>query len=153
MSRRSRRELDAVTFDFAPMVDVVLLLVIFFMLASNLVSQDRALPLDLPSASKTQRTPPRLPTVSIDKAGEVYLATEKQQDLATLEAKLKPLTQASGGLVRFRADRAVSYGRVISVMDAIKKAGGQRLAAATQGDTPPSSAPTPTGGSIGGTTP
>lgn len=132
MSRfRRRGDWDRVTFDFAPMVDVVLLLVIFFMLASNLVTPDRALPLDLPSASKTQKSPPQLPTVAVDRGGNIYLDGQKMS-LSQLEQQLKPKAKLSGGLVRFRADRNIAYGQVIAVMDTIKKAGGERLAASTQ---------------------
>ena len=131
-SRGRNRDLETVTFDFAPMVDVVLLLVIFFMLASNLVGQSRALPIDLPSASRVQRVPPNIPTVSVDKKGVISLEGVKQVSLLALENKLRPLTQKSGGLVSLQADRSGNYGRVVAVMDTIKKAGGLRLAIATR---------------------
>lgn len=131
--RSRNREVDPVTFDFAPMVDVVLLLVIFFMLASNLVSsQSRALPIDLPSASRVQSVPPNIPTVSVSKTGVISLEGVKQVSLFALEQNLRSLAKKSGGLVSLQADKAGNYGRVVAVMDTIKKAGGQRLAIATK---------------------
>lgn len=118
-------------FDFAPMVDIVLLLLIFFLLTSNLAAKQNALPLDLPRASTTVQETPNLPLVSIDKAGKLYL-NGKVTTLAKLGAQLRPLIKTSGGLVGLRGDERGNYGAVVKVMDVIKKAGGERLALGTR---------------------
>ncbi|GHG03525.1 biopolymer transporter ExbD [Deinococcus piscis] len=132
-ARRRLREDTPVTFDFAPMVDVVLLLLIFFFLTSSLQdgAAKQALPLDLPRASTTVQETPDLPVVSIDAGGKIYLAGELTtlEDLAT---QLPPLVKASGGIVGLRADQSGNYGTVVQVMDAIKAAGGERLALSTE---------------------
>ncbi|ADV67906.1 ExbD/TolR family protein [Deinococcus maricopensis] len=125
--RRRLRDDTGVTFDFAPMVDIVLLLVIFFMLTSSLATRQDALPLDLPRASQTVKETPDLPVVSVDEAGKVYL-NGKATTLTRLEGQLKPLVAESGGLVGLRADERGNYGTVVRVMDSIKRAGGERLA-------------------------
>ena len=129
--RRRFREETAITFDFAPMVDVVLLLLIFFLLTSNLAARQNALPLDLPRASTTVQETPDLPLVSVTQAGKVYL-NGKVTTLAALGGQLRPLIATSGGLVGLRADARGSYGAVVGVMDIIKKAGGERLALGTR---------------------
>ena len=130
MRRRSRED-TAVTFDFAPMVDVVLLLLIFFLLTSNLAAKQNSLPLDLPRASSTVQETPDLPLVSVTTAGKVFL-NGKATTLTRLGAQLKPLIVSSGGLVGLRADERGTYGAVVQVMDIIKKAGGERLALGTR---------------------
>ena len=130
MRRRLRDDL-AVTFDFAPMVDIVLLLLIFFMLTSNLSAREKALPLDLPRASSSVQQTPDLPLVSVDRSGAVYL-NGKATDISRLRAALRPLLKASGGLVGLRADERGNYGAVVRVMDVIKQAGGERLALGTR---------------------
>jgi biopolymer transport protein ExbD len=129
--RRRFREETQVTFDFAPMVDVVLLLLIFFLLTSNLAARQNALPLDLPRASTTVQETPDLPLVSVTTAGKVYL-NGKETTLTKLGGQLKPLIATSGGLVGLRADERGTYGAVVQVMDIIKKAGGERLALGTR---------------------
>ncbi|ABF46048.1 outer membrane transport energization protein ExbD [Deinococcus geothermalis DSM 11300] len=131
MKRRFREGGDGVTFDFAPMVDVVLLLLIFFFLTSNLGARQNALPLDLPRASTTVQETPALPIVSVDRAGKLYL-NGKETTLTQLGAQLRPLLQTSGGVVGLRADERGSYGTVVRVMDEIKRAGGERLALGTR---------------------
>ncbi|WP_261663480.1 ExbD/TolR family protein [Deinococcus sp. Marseille-Q6407] len=130
--RHRLREDTPVTFDFAPMVDVVLLLLIFFFLTSSLQNGDakQALPLDLPRANMTVEETPDLPVVSVDAAGKIYLAGQPTT-LDALAEQLPPLVKASGGLVGLRADQSGNYGTVVKVMDAIKAAGGQRLALGT----------------------
>ena len=129
--RRRLRESDDLHFDFAPMVDIVLLLLIFFFLTSNLSARQKALPLDLPRASQTVQETPDLPVVSLDKSGKLYL-NGQATTVSKLGAQLKPLLAASGGVVGLRADEAGNYGQVVSVMDIIKKAGGERLALGTK---------------------
>ncbi|MGY2892965.1 ExbD/TolR family protein [Deinococcus sp. UYEF24] len=130
--RRRFREETPITFDFAPMVDVVLLLLIFFLLTSNLAARQNALPLDLPRASTTVQETPNLPLVSVTTAGKIYL-NGKETTLTRLGGLLKPLIATSGGLVGLRADERGTYGAVVQVMDIIKKAGGERLALGTRG--------------------
>ena len=130
MRRRFREEQD-LSFDFAPMVDIVLLLLIFFFLTSNLNSQRNALPLDLPRASQTVRETPDLPIVSLEKSGKLYL-NGQETTLTKLGAQLGPLLKVSGGVVGLRADEQGNYGGVVQVMDVIKKAGGERLALGTR---------------------
>nr|WP_274704957.1 biopolymer transporter ExbD [Deinococcus geothermalis] len=122
---------DGVTFDFAPMVDVVLLLLIFFFLTSNLGARQNALPLDLPRASTTVQETPALPMVSVDRAGKLYL-NGKETTLGKLGGQLRPLLKTSGGVVGLRADERGNYGTVVRVMDEIKRAGGERLALGTR---------------------
>ncbi|CAM4460349.1 ExbD/TolR family protein [Deinococcus marmoris] len=129
--RRMRDSGDGVTFDFAPMVDVVLLLLIFFFLTSSLGARQNALPLDLPRASTTVQETPALPIVSVDRAGKLFL-NGQATTLTKLSGQLKPLLGTSGGVVGLRADERGSYGTVVRVMDVIKKAGGERLALGTR---------------------
>lgn len=129
--RRRLRDDVAVTFDFAPMVDIVLLLLIFFMLTSNLSSREKALPLDLPRASSSVQQTPDLPLVSVNRSGAVSL-NGKATDISRLGRALRPLLKTSGGLVGLRADERGNYGAVVRVMDVIKQAGGERLALGTR---------------------
>lgn len=129
--RRRRREADPVTFDFAPMVDIVLLLVIFFMLTSQLMSQDRTVPLDLPTASSSVQDSTRIPTISVQRNGEIFLEGKKVT-LQQLQAQVKTAVKGSGGVVALRADEQSNYGVVVSVMDAIRQVGTVKIALATE---------------------
>ena len=132
--RRSRfrepSEADSGRFDFAPMVDVVLVLVIFFMLASNLIGIERRLGVQLPQAQSGSSAVSRLVTVTLSKTGEIEVDGDLV-GLNDLEQALKPKLAQSAGKVVLRADRAAPYGNVVKVMDTVKRAGGSQLALAT----------------------
>lgn len=74
------------SFSLAAMIDIIFLLLMFFMLTSKFVTPN-ALNLQLPSSSATTMASPDL-SVSIDKAGNYYLDATKTSESA-LEASLK----------------------------------------------------------------
>jgi len=127
---RRESEADSGRFDFAPMVDVVLVLVIFFMLASNLIGLERRLKVQLPQAQSASASPTPLVTVTLSKTG-LLSVDGSPATLNDLGLLLKPKLGSSAGKVLLRADRAAPYGSVVRVMDTIKQAGGTQLALAT----------------------
>ncbi len=74
------------SFSLAAMIDIIFLLLMFFMLTSKFVTPN-ALNLQLPSSSATTMASPDL-SVSIDKDGNYYLDATKTSE-AALEASLK----------------------------------------------------------------
>ena len=129
---RGASEADSGKFDFAPMVDVVLVLVIFFMLASNLIDNERRLQIQLPSAQSATAQRSQPVTVNLSRGGQITL-DDSVIAVDALGAKLKPLLSQNGGRVLLRADRSAPYGNVVQVMDIIKLSGGSQLALATVG--------------------
>jgi len=114
-----------------PLVDVMLVLLIIFMVTAPMMTQ--GLDVDLPeTTTKSLRQDENPIVVTIDKNGKISLGkievTAKVlfQDLDKLdeEAKKKP--------IYLKADRAVPYGTVVSVMADIKKAGFDKLGMITQ---------------------
>ena len=134
MKRRSQRLRDDLRLDLTPMVDVVFLLIIFFMVSTTFLSFESGLPVDLPNAQSSQQRPADLPTVTINAEREIYLAGELiiGGDLSSLQQGLSALLeQTPSEVVVFRADKTVPHGMTVQVIDAIKLAGAQRVAIAT----------------------
>ena len=109
-----------------PFIDVMLVLLIIFMVAAPLSTVD--LPVDLPTSSATPQKKPDKPTyVSIkgDLAVAVGETSVKRIDLVrTLDA------MADGGKDKFiflRADRAVPYGELMSVLEILRAGGYTRI--------------------------
>lgn len=90
LKRRIRVEPE---FSLAAMIDIIFLLLMFFMLTSKFVTPN-ALNLQLPSSSSTTMASPSL-AVSIDRTGRFYLDAKPIPE-ANLENALKAQIRASG---------------------------------------------------------
>jgi len=121
------------TFDLTPMVDVVFLLIIFFMLTTTFITVESGLPVDLPQAQTAVISPSDLPTVSIDGFGEVYFGGTRVTE-AELPALVSQALQETGQTaVVLRADSAAQHGQAVRVMDLLRQAGAERIVIATGG--------------------
>jgi biopolymer transport protein ExbD len=115
-----------VEFNVTPLIDVVFLLIIFFLVSSHLVQQETQLELALPAAvsgreiaeSKIARV-----TINLLRGGELLLGSEPvevEQISRRLEVERR---RTSGDLeVRIRADRTVPYRYVEPVLVACARA-------------------------------
>ena len=137
MQRRRQRRLagTGLSIDLTAMVDVVFLLIIFFMVSTTFITLESGLPVDLPQAQSTQAQASGLPTVTITSEQRIFLAgAEVSEDdlMSSLEGVLAE--EGSAGVVVLRADTTVPHGLTVRVMDVIKRAGAQRIAIATGGN-------------------
>jgi biopolymer transport protein ExbD len=110
-----------------PFIDVILVLLIIFMIAAPLATVD--IPVDLPASTAEPQQKPDKP---------VYLTVKSDLSLAigeepvAREALAEALGAATAGdkqeRIFVRADRAVTYGDVMEVMNALRGAGYLKLA-------------------------
>ena len=127
-----KRGNDDFRLDVTPLVDCVFLLLIFFMLSSTLISIS-GIKVNPPesSAEKIEKEKKEI-KISITKDGKIYL-NKKETDLKKLASKLKEMHITNrNGVVIIHADKMVSHGRVVEVMDIAKTAGFNKLAIATE---------------------
>lgn len=104
MRLRSPEEVKAAEFDLTPMIDVVLLLIIFFMLSSQF-ARVNAKPVDLPieaGESVSEESAPHEVVIDIDAKGVVTIA-----DRETADGELEGVIRAAGTGAEFvvRADK------------------------------------------------
>lgn len=116
----------AVGANMTPMIDVVFLLIIFFLVSSHLARQETRLPLDLPEAATSGPLDPERSalTVSIDPEGN-WRVGGNVVTLETLSAILADHADRERGdaAVRVRTDRSVAYGLVEPLLRTLAKAG------------------------------
>lgn len=118
-----RRKVD---FNMTPLIDVVFLLIIFFLVSSHLAQQETQWELDLPAAhSGRQETQSRTPRVTINVLpdGRLLLGSD-EVTRAELSDRLRVERQetAANLEVRLRADRHLAYQHVEPVLTACVKA-------------------------------
>lgn len=120
MSVQIKRSQVLGALSLTPLIDVVFLLLIFFLVASRLSQEDREIDIPLPSAANAMpmTAEPQEMVVNIDRNGVIYV----NSDALTQEGFESMLRQASannptGQSVIIRADRNVPVQAPVSVMD------------------------------------
>ena len=125
---------EAPAVNLTPMIDVVFLLIIFFMVAAKFTELERKLGLRVPSVATTASlTPaPRKRVVNVYHDGRITL----DRDSVTLEQLIQRLSNARSqymGLgVLVRGDAGVRYQRVADVLAACRQAGIAELGIAVK---------------------
>ena len=118
--RRASRTPGAV--EITPLIDVVFLLLIFFMVSTTFV-RETALGIELPTARGAAESPePTDVAVTISAAGEVAVNGRVLAD-ARPETLTAALRERSGERVVLAADAAARHAAVVRVLDAAQRAG------------------------------
>jgi biopolymer transport protein ExbD len=98
-------------FQMAPMIDMVFLLLVFFMCVSSMADASRSVELDLPE-SEASRIPDDLEgrgVLSLDAGGQVFLGTRAVTDEALREAIRDLVRRSPDCKVVLRADRNTRF--------------------------------------------
>ena len=110
-----------------PLIDVVFLLLVFFIYAMLSMAVHRGLPVLLPTSSTVKIDKKLVLSVSIKSDGTIYI-DKHQVALENLAETLKvrALNETDPGVLLF-ADRDISYQKLFKVLDQIQTAGIQRI--------------------------
>ena len=127
-----RRIQESPKVDLTPMIDVVFLLLIFFMISTTFIERP-GLSIDLPTSSAEQiKQSKKEVQVYLAENGDIYLQREKVA-LDDLLQHLESFGSAATKKMTFllMADKSARHGKVVQLMDAAKMAGFGSLAIAT----------------------
>ena len=125
---KKRREL--LTPDITPLIDVVFILLIFFIVSSVFKKEELALKLELPNSSgkelevEIKQLNIELSTSNIAYLGKIVTFQELNIKLSNIIKKEKP--------VIIRIDKDVKYERVVKVLDILQKYSLNNLTLVTQ---------------------
>jgi len=113
-----------------PLIDVLLVVLFFYMIISPMMS--RGLDVNLPkSEANTIKSEDRI-VITVTRAQEVFVEKERV-DVAKLGGVLAAIRRSKPQVnVYLRADRSAPYGAVVQVMDVVKRAGIDRLGMVTE---------------------
>ena len=117
MKKRTR---EALSPDLTPLIDVVFLLLIFFMVSTVFKKEELALLLNLPKTESNEKKNAKREVVNIELSdrkialnGVVTTLEDLEDQLILEEDKTKPIF--------LRIDEVVQYKRVVKVLDLLKK--------------------------------
>ncbi|MBS0986066.1 TonB system transport protein ExbD [Acetobacter thailandicus] len=110
-----------------PFIDVMLVLLVIFMVTAPLTTVD--IPVDLPSSSEAPTPRPEEPVFLTIQADHSLALGEKSITSETLSSEISAVTKGNKDQrVFLRADKAVDYGTLMSVMDKLRAAGYLKVA-------------------------
>ena len=121
--------------ELTPLIDVVFLLLIFFMVSTTFIRETQ-LKIDLPEAAGEQQKPEGVPLeISISAEGEYSIDGQLLVN-AQLDTVKRGLQEASGGDLERRlivtADANATHQAVVQAMDAAGQVGLTRISITTQ---------------------
>ncbi|HEY3599467.1 MAG TPA: biopolymer transporter ExbD [Paraburkholderia sp.] len=118
--------------EIIPMIDIMMFLLVFFMLATLKMIQGAGIKLDLPQSSTAEQLQQTVKvSIGITKSDQLYLdAKEITPD--ELTAHLQELVRAAKKVdVAIAGDEGTSYKNIVKVMDLVRAAGISSVALAT----------------------
>jgi biopolymer transport protein ExbD len=131
--RRKKRARYGVTMPLTSLIDIVFLLLIYFLLTTNFMV-DEGINIKLPQAQASKPQVEESITIYVDKEGRSYL-NDQEVTIGELFKRVKEMIgNNKDSLVVVRADRGVILNKAVKVMDVAKAAGAGRLCLATEKD-------------------
>ncbi len=122
--------------EIIPLIDVIFLLLVFFIYAMVSMTVHHGLPVDLPSSEKAPLERGRLPSITVEKDGTLFLETERiaLNDLGR-SLSLRLMEQSDKGVMLF-ADREVPYHVIFDVMEEITASGIRNISLQARAEFP-----------------
>ncbi len=126
-----RKKYNHTHINIAPLVDVALLLLLFFMLTSYLI-QEPVINIKLPESKTAEPKEKEILTIHIAKGGEIYFM-DRRVNLEGLHEEIKnSLINMKIEFLRIKADKDADVGTLISVIDEVRLAGIRNYSIVTE---------------------
>jgi biopolymer transport protein ExbD len=116
MPRRSRR--DQLSMDLTPLIDVVFLLLIFFLVTSVFKKDELALLLKLPKSEQGVGSEKKIEQITIELSNDDIAYNGKKSSIEELPSFLSKAAKET--LVNLRVDGEVKYQRLVKVLDLLQ---------------------------------
>lgn len=124
-----------------PMIDCMLVIIIFFLVATTIKQREKELPLDLPvsSAALNIEQPPDLFIIGVDRGGRPYLSNGsviEPVETERLHQRIREVARANPNQrVRIDGDRLTPYESIIRIVDLCQFEGLKNVGLHTKAET------------------
>ncbi|EJF07147.1 biopolymer transport protein [Thiovulum sp. ES] len=128
---RCRKKKGQTDIDISPLIDMVFILLIFFMVSTTFV-KDMKLDINRPNASSSSSASTKSIRVYIDKSGEVYFQNQLVK-IWVLQGRIRDLLKSTGqSSVLVITDSGVRADKLVEVVDQCKLAGAKDVGVSTE---------------------
>ena len=130
-TRRHQVQQDESDLDITPMLDIVFIMLIFFIVTTSFVKES-GIEVNSPSAVTSVNQDKASIFIAINENSEVWI-DNRQVDITTVRAIIARLhTSNPDGSVVIQADKLVSADQLMTVMDQVRQAGVHNIALAAK---------------------
>lgn len=119
--------------DLTPMLDVVFIMLIFFIVTTSFVKES-GIDVSRPGAATAEKKEKASILVAISKSGEIWI-DKRKIDVRSVRANIERLhAESPEGTVVVQADRGSKTGTLVKVMDQVRSAGVKNISLAATND-------------------
>ncbi len=119
--------------DLAPLIDMIFILLIFFMVTTTFV-RDQTLDIERPGARSGERLDAPALRVGIDRRGRIEVEGEPVRRWMVQSRLRELLVRRKVSRVVVVCDRRVDSGRLVEIVDQCRLAGAREVGVAVQGE-------------------
>lgn len=116
MARRNRRE--SLAMDLTPLIDMVFLLLVFFLVTSTFKKDELALLLKLPTVEQGTGTEKKIENLTIELSSDEIAVNGKKSSIEELPTTFQKTNKEI--LINLRVDGDVKYTRLVKVLDLLQ---------------------------------
>lgn len=115
-----------------PMIDIIFVILSFFIVSSLYLVKLETIPVNLPNAESSNQEKDPVIVVTLNMENKVFI-NEEIIDLILLENELRSrVTNSNNKKVVLRADKNINYGKVISILDVMRKIENLKIGLSTE---------------------
>ena len=135
IERYRRRNNQNIILEMTPLIDVVFLLLIFFLVATTFEDIDTGIKIDLPQSTIKEVKTVKEVQLSLTNSKEIFLKYQDGKEnkkvpvkKANLKRELsKVLSESENKAVVISGDKTLDYGYIVEIMTLSKEAGAEQL--------------------------
>ena len=115
-----------------PMIDIIFVILSFFIVSSLYLVKLETIPVNLPNAETSNQEKDSLIVVTLNLDNRVFI-DDKFIEISLLENKIRSKLRVSNNKkVVLRADKGIKYGKVIAILDILRKIENIKIGVSTE---------------------
>ena len=119
------RKKNSFHIELAPLIDIVFILLIFFAVSSSLITQEKSIPINLPTAESGEDLTSDIKEIiiSLKENKDIYIDQQKIIPTELLSTLSQFKSNNSDVIVKLNAAKSLPYQTIISTLDTIRLSG------------------------------
>ena len=123
---------DIPQINILPMIDIIFVILSFFIISSLYLVRLETIPVSLPNAETSNQEKNSVIVITLDLGDRIFI-DDKLLDISLIKNEiLSKIKNTKNRKVIIRADKDVKYGKVISLLDILRKLDGIKIGVSTE---------------------